>query len=300
MPYLHPIGRRRGFTLVELLVVIGIIALLVGILLPTLSSARKSANATACAASLREVGNGFNLYGIAYDNTFPVARHMPNQDASNPRQDLRDFGTGERRWSDFIAQYIENDEIDDIEDIEKLRERSIFWGCPEWDGSTAYGASDFEDRVYTGYGMQYYPTGASFWGTGDLEMLATLTTGVAGKYHKMTTWGRDGAQKALVADAMRYQIYAPATFDYNADRTDPFHFTESLWSGNPFFQVDANRHNRDLEKRESMTERAMNMLFVDGHVEKVSVTEAYTAVRAPGYTDVSEVFAQGGTFTYQP
>ena len=68
---------KRAFTLVELLVVIGIIALLIAVLLPALSSARKQANAAACASNLRQIGIGLQLYLNAYKNTYPGC-HAPS------------------------------------------------------------------------------------------------------------------------------------------------------------------------------------------------------------------------------
>src|SRR5688572_2523888 len=64
-----PRGRRchpPAFTLVELLVVIGVIAILIGILLPTIARARESARRTSCLSNLRQVGMAMRFY--AHDN----------------------------------------------------------------------------------------------------------------------------------------------------------------------------------------------------------------------------------------
>lgn len=64
--------RPRAFTLVELLVVIGIIAILISVLLPTLGRARESAQRTACLSNVRELGNFFRLYAAQNKDAMPI------------------------------------------------------------------------------------------------------------------------------------------------------------------------------------------------------------------------------------
>ncbi len=94
---LHVIRTRgNGFTLVELLVVIGIIALLIAVLLPALSTARSAARRVACASNLRQLGTAFKLYGLEHRDYCPYSGWD-----STPNLPIATIS-----WDDLIAPYV--------------------------------------------------------------------------------------------------------------------------------------------------------------------------------------------------
>ena len=103
--------RHKAFSLVELLVVIGIIALLISILLPSLAAARSSARTTVCLSNLRQIGMQNAIYLNNYE-VFPPVRLKKTPDSNGVMQDYyHDFGREFRRkaprWQWFIAEDLE-------------------------------------------------------------------------------------------------------------------------------------------------------------------------------------------------
>jgi prepilin-type N-terminal cleavage/methylation domain-containing protein len=68
----HPSRRSKAFTLVELLVVIGIIAVLISILLPAMGKAREAANRTNCLSNLHSISQMLNMYAVTYKGKVPL------------------------------------------------------------------------------------------------------------------------------------------------------------------------------------------------------------------------------------
>jgi len=93
--------RPKAFTLVELLVVIGIIALLISIILPALGKARESANTIKCASNLRCIGQGLTSYIATNRATLPVA-YVYEGMSMGPPQTPAVASNGYLHWSNLI------------------------------------------------------------------------------------------------------------------------------------------------------------------------------------------------------
>jgi len=85
--------RRSAFTLVELLVVIGIIAVLIAILLPALNAAREQAKAAQCLSNLRQIGQGMAMYSNEFKG-YVIPGFIRKQPAG---------GRGEETWATLLA-----------------------------------------------------------------------------------------------------------------------------------------------------------------------------------------------------
>jgi prepilin-type N-terminal cleavage/methylation domain-containing protein/prepilin-type processing-associated H-X9-DG protein len=271
--------RSRAFTLVELLVVIGIIAVLISVLLPSLSSARRQANTVKCLSNLRQIGLAFQLYERQYKGAWPVVYH--HEYAGDPV--FYPAGHGDRSWIDFIAPYVVGQKvIHDAGDLRAARQTYEKMHCPSWDRRmTGSGATTDpwypwipipggEPNILIGYGMHYHPTWYETYnplspadrydphppelGTPEAYARAIATApaitrgGPKGKYVKAAIWGRRSSERGIIADSDSSIIFTIYMFSRSQVKFQPFLRPEEVLGGNwdPYtqFTVDGLRHAR--------------------------------------------------------
>jgi prepilin-type N-terminal cleavage/methylation domain-containing protein/prepilin-type processing-associated H-X9-DG protein len=301
----------RAFTLVELLVVIGIIAVLIAILLPGLQAANNQARAVKCGTALREIFHAFQMY--AHDNRgyYPVASYQMVTGQSYSLYD-HTFVGGSIIWNSFLQKYATKTQqgvASGSNSAAATDARStVFWGCPAWGGVASSATGGF-NRTLFGYGMNPYPifapdtplTGA---GTTSMEMpdnsiraLIRFTTGSPpvqnGNWMKARQW-TNPSRRALVADSINWRIKSrpwPAN-DVPPQQPLPDYFSSGQtgsFTGPNQTLVDVFRHGRQPRMASNTLFEATggkvkyNILYSDGHVEThTDQKEAYDSIRFGG------------------
>lgn len=172
--------QKRGFTLAELLIVIAIIAVLISVLLPALSAARRASATVKCLSSLRQLGTAFQMYAQDNRRAFPVVRWYPKNATVGPAvggvAKYPEWGvaggavaaettgpganTTDRTWIDMLSKYVlKQTTAGDYTIYAKYQQGSVFFGCPQFNPDT-WDNTGATDRKYSmSYAMSPFALG---------------------------------------------------------------------------------------------------------------------------------------------
>jgi len=321
----HSKRTRQAFTLIELLVVIAIIALLIGILLPALGSARSSARKLVCASTLRSAGQGVLMYTLDNKEFYPG----PNTTGASYRR-FRGPGdwwgmtgntsdiTPTTLW-DWISPIL-GDSLG-FSPNRAMRTSQVFndFGCSEarvgvdslYAGGPAFDREDFEGILINGVGfnqMSYLSPGSFHYysslygrtgppiaggGTYLVGFEDPATTPKAFK-PQLTRIGTQVANKIFAADGTRYLTddlvldfdMSPNAQTYSSFGTSGPIFEESRAYGRG--TIADSDVNIDLSVRHT---ESINALYFDGHVATMNQDTMYT--------DPNPWYPSGSTFTFE-
>lgn len=250
----------RGFTLVELLVVIGIISVLIGILLPSLAGARESARSVTSLSNLRQVGIGLLAYRNENKGYYP--RHS-SPSSQVPRT----------RWADDIYQYVQGTEVymsPNLSEDERARMNKPFAHTVD----QATGAAIEGQTVYFGgygYNFQYLgnartPGGvAPFFANHSRVKAASQTICLAdthGSKNGGSTWTSEGV---YVVDPPLMSLELGSRGSRKSSATPG--------AGNYAY---AGGNDGDAAYRSTPAERnrgRVNVMFCDGHAEAMKLKQ---------------------------
>lgn len=111
VPVELPGRARRGFTLIEILVVIAIVAILAGILFPVFSQAKAKAQQTSCQSNLKQLGSALQIYIQDYDESYPPVYIDPQTHVIPDSLQEDNAQWKGLSWTERVYPYVKNEQV---------------------------------------------------------------------------------------------------------------------------------------------------------------------------------------------